>query len=112
MLRSTLVTVRYIDDCPNWQPLAGELAELAAERGDVVVRTERVASEEEARDLEFRGSPTVLIDGVDPFVDEDAPSPVGGRQGLACRLYRTPEGSAGRPTRAMLRQALDGTTGD
>lgn len=110
--RRTRVTVRYIDDCPNWQLLTVELGQLAAESDNIVVRTERVASDQEARDLEFRGSPTVLIDGVDPFLGKDTPTPADDHGALVCRLYRTPEGTAGRPTTAMLRQALADAAGD
>lgn len=49
--------------------------------------------------LGFSGSPTILVDGQDPFADQDAPI------GLACRLYATEEGLQGAPTIAQLRGA-------
>jgi hypothetical protein len=49
----------------------------------------------------FRGSPTVLVDGRDPFLDRD--SPVGR---LACRVDRTEDGLAGAPTVDQLVAAL------
>ncbi|WP_435060120.1 hypothetical protein [Streptomyces sp. bgisy060] len=48
----------------------------------------------------FTGSPTILIDGHDPFAEPGAvPS-------LACRIYRTPNGPAGAPDIDQLSQAL------
>jgi hypothetical protein len=47
-----------------------------------------------------RGSPTVLIDGEDPFADPDAPV------GLACRVYPTADELAGAPSVAQLTAAL------
>ena len=47
-----------------------------------------------------RGSPTVLVDGVDPFGDD------AGAVGLSCRLYRTDAGLVGAPTVDQLVSAL------
>ena len=54
-----------------------------------------------AERYKFRGSPTLLIDGVDPFADLDAPI------GLSCRLYKTEHGYSGAPTLDQLRAVLD-----
>jgi len=50
--------------------------------------------------LGFTGSPTILIDGVDPFAEPGRPA------GLACRMYRTATGLAGTPDPADLREVL------
>ena len=47
----------------------------------------------------FSGSPTVLVDGGDPF-------PASRTSGLSCRLYQTPEGPRNSPTASMLRAAI------
>ena len=47
----------------------------------------------------FSGSPTVLVDGEDPF-------PAAHVDTLSCRLYKTPEGPRNSPTDAMLRTAI------
>jgi hypothetical protein len=89
-----VVTLLYFDGCPNWQ-LAGERLREAlalAGRNDVRVEHRLVGTPEEAVAAEFRGSPTVLIDGRDPFADPYAPV------GLSCRVYRTEAGLAGSPT--------------
>jgi hypothetical protein len=50
--------------------------------------------------LGFIGSPTVLINGLDPFGSTDAPV------GLSCRVYRTETGLAGSPSEVQLREAI------
>jgi hypothetical protein len=62
----------------------------------------RVSSDAEAVARRFTGSPTIRVDGVDLF-------PPGHEDyALACRIYYTPDGSAGTPTAAMIRDALQG----
>jgi hypothetical protein len=96
------VELLYFDGYPNWQETEQRLREalrsLGADEQAVALRT--VETPEEAERLRFRGSPTVLVDGEDPFADADAPV------GLSCRLFRTPAGLAGAPTLDQLVQAL------
>ncbi len=96
------ITLRYFDGCPNWRIAEERLRAALADVGlkDAEVALERVGTHEEALGLGFRGSPTVLIDGRDPFADERADI------GLACRVYVTPEGLQGAPTFDQLRAAL------
>ena len=62
-----------------------------------------VTTTEAAERLSFRGSPTILIDGIDPFAAGDEPI------GLSCRIYLTPHGYEGSPTTAQLAAALAAT---
>lgn len=96
------VTLLYFDGCPNWHVADDRLQEALAEAGQSDVRVEHrlVASPEQAEAEQFRGSPTVLINGRDPFLDRDRPV------GLSCRVYRTDAGLAGSPTVAQLVEAL------
>jgi hypothetical protein len=95
------IELRYFDDCPNWQHTRSLVNELVNELGvEATVKTRRVATHQEAVDLDFRGSPTLVIDGEDPFANSDAPV------GLACRIYRTERGMSGSPTPDQLRRAL------
>lgn len=95
------VQLLYFDGCPNWQQAEQRLRE-AVERveTDVELSHVQVATPEDAERLRFRGSPTVLVDGIDPFADADAPV------GLSCRVFRTPEGLQGAPTVDQLVEAL------
>ncbi len=93
------VTLQYVAGCPNVQVTRDRLALVADELG-LVVTTELVETPEAAQARGFRGSPTVLVDGRDPFAD--AASPVG----LACRLYATADGTVGAPTLEQLRAVL------
>jgi glutaredoxin len=94
------VTLLYFDGCPHWEAMDRLLGDLGSEYG-LTVAKEAVGSRQEAEAIAFRGSPTVLLDGVDPFADPSAPI------GLSCRLYATPEGLRGIPTVDMVRRAID-----
>ena len=69
-------------------------------RGDVEVNLEVIDSPEAAERARFRGSPTFLFDGRDPFANDDQPF------GLSCRVYDTEEGLQGTPTETQLRALL------
>jgi hypothetical protein len=90
-----------IEDCPNALPAADLVAGVLDELGSgAVVPVEVVRDQESAERLGFLGSPTLLVDGVDPFrVD-------GGVPAVACRVYATPSGLAGLPDREALRAVL------
>ena len=88
------VELQYFDGCPSWRQTDQLLRQAleAVGRADVAVEHVRVDSLEQAEAVGFRGSPTMLIDDVEPFAGDDA------AVGFACRLYRTPDGLAGAPT--------------
>ena len=94
--------VRYISDCPH-RELAAQRVREALDRSGCVnldVQHEHVTSEEHAAQLDFRGSPTILIDGHDPFTDPH------GTVGMSCRQYRTARGIEGAPSVEQLVAAL------
>jgi hypothetical protein len=96
------VKLLYFDDCPNWQLAEARLAEALATlaRTTPVVTRQRVTTPEEAEAAGFRGSPTILVDGRDPFAGPDD------AVGLACRLYRTPAGVDHAPSVKQLLSVL------
>ncbi|WP_334141056.1 thioredoxin family protein [Rhabdothermincola sp.] len=99
MIRPLLVELSYFEGCPHWRELDARLAALQREFGFEL--THRIIrSPEDADDYGFLGSPSVRVNGLDPFASSDAPV------GLACRTYETPDGRAGSPTLAQLRSAL------
>jgi hypothetical protein len=96
------ITIQYFAGCPHWK-LADErvrhaLRDLA--RSEMKVEYELIDSPEAAERAHFRGSPTILIDGHDPFAREDQPF------GLSCRVYVTEDGAQGAPTEAQLKKLL------
>ena len=93
------ISLLYFDDCPNWKQTDAHLTSLATEF-DFTVTHQGVETIEDAERWQFRGSPTVLIDGTDPFARPEDPV------GLACRIYQTPSGPAGAPTIDMLRSVI------
>lgn len=96
------IEIRYFDDCPNWRSADAVLAALIGQLGiEARVTYTKVESPEEAERLGFQGSPTVLIDGEDPWASADAPV------GLSCRVYRTESGFSGTPSEAQLGAALE-----
>jgi hypothetical protein len=101
-IRPPRVALRYFDGCPNWQTTLTRLKALLAalDEGNLEITLERVETPEDAQRLRFVGSPTILLNGRDPFEEPE------GEYGLACRIYRTPEGPAGSPTTEQLREAL------
>jgi hypothetical protein len=102
VLRRMDVTLLYFDGCPNSQEADERLREALARAGrdDVRVQHRLVTTAEQAEAAGFRGSPTVLVNGQDPFADLDAPV------GLSCRLFRTEAGLAGAPSVEQLLAVL------
>lgn len=94
------ITLRYFDGCPNWQVAKGRLEEALERVGQsAAVGLEQVETPDDAQAQDFRGSPTILVDGRDPF---DASGP----PGLSCRVYRTDAGLEGAPSVDQLVEAL------
>lgn len=94
------ITLQYFDGCPNWKVADARLRSLKEEGFDLEIVRQLIETPEAAAEAGFRGSPTVLVDGIDPFADPGAPV------GLSCRVYRTVEGLAGSPTLDQLRKAV------
>ncbi len=95
--------ILHVPDCPNTAVLATRLDEILAGRDYVEVEQLVVADQDEAATLGMTGSPTLLVDGVDPF-----PQP-GLVPALSCRLYVDEIGAvAGAPSMAQLRAVLGG----
>jgi len=96
------VVLLFSPDCPNWFVADERLREALALAGrdDVRVEHRQVTTAEQAEAAGFRGSPTVLSDGRDPFAAPGAPT------GLSCRVFRTEAGLGGAPTVEQLLAVL------
>ncbi|WP_030421035.1 MULTISPECIES: alkylmercury lyase [unclassified Streptomyces] len=100
------IELLYFAGCPNWTVAQERLtaALAAAGRSDLDVKLRAVETDEEAQAAHFPGSPTIHINGQDPF------PAASGTYGLTCRVYSTPGGLAGVPTVDQLVQALTRTS--
>ena len=97
-----IVELLVVPECPNEGEAAVRLREALDDVGLVATpfRTTVINTFAEAEARGFVGSPTILIDGRDPFA---APEP---RPALACRVYPGVTGVVGVPPLRELRQAL------
>jgi hypothetical protein len=96
------LTVLTVADCPHGPVLEERLAEVLGDRRDVVVRRRVIVDEADAVEAGLRGSPTLLVDGVDRFAEPGRPVSV------SCRMFRDADGGlAGAPSVAELRTVLD-----
>ncbi|AVZ72861.1 alkylmercury lyase [Streptomyces lunaelactis] len=94
------ITVLTVPDCPN-APAVRERLQTALAGRAVPVDLVEVSGEASAARWGMAGSPTVLIDGEDPF------AAAGTRPSVSCRLYRQADGTTdGAPSVADLRRAL------
>lgn len=90
--------VLHVTDCPNLAPMLDRLAQAT----DLPVTTREVTTDAAAAELGMNGSPTLLVNGVDPFASPDQCD-----CGVSCRLYRDEEGRiVPAPSVDQLREAL------
>lgn len=94
------ITLQYFDGCPNWKVTDERLIALTEGRPGMAVRRHLVDTVEEAERVGFGGSPSILINGIDPFERAAASG------GLSCRRYLTTNGYAGSPSVEQLKTAL------
>ncbi|QQM47408.1 alkylmercury lyase family protein [Streptomyces liliifuscus] len=93
------ITILTVPECPN-VPVVRERITQALDGRAAVIDLVEVSEEGEAARWGMTGSPTVLLDGIDPFRILDAPPSV------SCRLYRDTDGRTdGAPSVQALREA-------
>ena len=96
------LTVLAVPDCPNVKLLEQHLFQALEGHHDVTVSRHEIADENQAARRGMNGSPTLLVDGLDPFAGPDQ------RASLSCRLFPDGRGrSAGAPSIEQLRQAIN-----
>jgi len=94
--------VLHVPDCPNLPPMLERLAEVT----DLPVATRRIDNDADAARFGMAGSPTLLVDGVDPF------TAAGDCEcGVWCRLYPDENGQVfSAPSVEQLHDALTATS--
>jgi hypothetical protein len=97
--RTIDVELVHLDDCPLWLGAAARLRQAMGRAGvdPAGLRDRSIATEDAPAD--FPGSPTILIEGRDPFAGA-MPG------GLACRRYPTEHGLDFAPSVAQLIEVL------
>lgn len=96
------VRLRFARACPYWLTAHDRLREALRAEGLANLKPilDPIETVEDAERLEFVSSPTILINGRDPFAGGDSTF------GLGCRVHRSPDGLEGLPSVAQLREAL------
>lgn len=95
------VTLQYFDSCPNWKVTDRRIRQVAADNSlDISLNHQFIGSPEDADKYGFHGSPSILVNGVDPFATDETPI------AYACRLYESDEGIAEAPTIEQIARAL------
>ena len=103
-MRAPDLELLWWEGCPSTERALTELRDAISDVGldQAEIRTREIGTDDEASQAAFRGSPTILIDGVD----------IGGASpddhvGLGCRVYRRRDGRISpTPDPEDLRDAL------
>lgn len=91
-----------VPGCPNAPVLADRLAAVLHGQTGVSVVHQVIPDEGKAASWGMHGSPTLLIDGTDPFAEPGQPP------SMSCRLYRDDDGKpSGAPSARQLRQVIE-----
>ena len=94
------ITIVYFEGCPHAELAERHVRAAVDEGAEVAIRMRMVDNAEQADAAGMHGSPTILVDGRDPFSRPDEPT------SWACRLFETPDGFDGAPTTDQLRELL------
>ena len=95
------IDVLYFDGCPNHEPALDLVRAVLEELGvDAALNEVEIKSLDDVSRLEFLGSPTIRVDGLD--IEPSRRNDV--NYAMSCRRY----GSSGVPPRELLIDALSG----
>jgi len=99
------LTVLVVPDCPNAPLLEERLAQVLAGWPGVPVTRRVITGAAGAARWGMAGSPTLLVNGKDPFAGP------GTRPAMACRMYHGENGRLeGAPAVGAIRRALEQAT--
>ena len=97
------VELLHMQDCPNTEPARVLLREILRELGQADEFSEvEVSDPAQADALNFLGSPTIRVNGI----DVDTTLPRQNSYGLSCRTYLIGGRVHGLPAREMIRNAV------
>jgi hypothetical protein len=97
------IQLLWWEGCPSHPEALELLEQVLADRGlKAEIDQREVRTQEEAEELRFPGSPTILVDGRD--IDRAGAQ---ARPSLTCRIYRLEDGRVSPvPSRAQIEEAL------
>src|SRR5690242_5633436 len=105
-MRVPEIELLWWEGCPSTAKALDELRTALADVGlaGAEVQMREIMTDDDAHEVRFAGSPTILLDGYDPFAAGDADdAPIG----LSCRVYRRRDGRISpTPDPDDLREAL------
>ena len=99
------IELLYFKECPSWKKALSNLEEIIQEldiNNEIIMIN--VETNEDAIKYEFTGSPTIKVNGKDIFPTEQ------NNYALGCRIYKTPKGYKGSPTKEMISERLSKLT--
>jgi hypothetical protein len=99
------ITFLYWQECMSHEAAMERLRQVITEEGaEVPVHVVKVETQEQAEQLQFIGSPTILVNGQDI-----QPPPSNSQYILTCRTYYLEDGRVSPlPSLEMIRRALSG----
>ncbi|MDN5914840.1 MAG: hypothetical protein L0I76_06990 [Pseudonocardia sp.] len=97
------VELLVVPNCPHENVASERLRQALDDAGHATtpVEVRNMTAETVTETPEFAGSPTILIDGADPFGEEAT-----GSGAFSCRVYHSEAGLSGAPSVEHLRRAL------
>jgi hypothetical protein len=105
-MRIPEIELLWWEGCPSTERALYELRDALSDVGlsEIEVRMREIRTDADADDVEFKGSPTILIDGADVLARGNrGDEPIG----LSCRVYRRRDGRISpTPDPDDLREAL------
>lgn len=99
----------YFEECPSHEQALERLRKVVSEESvEADISVVEVETEEQAQDLEFVGSPTILIEGRDISPHLEYPN-----YALTCRAYQLEDGRISPlPSEEMIRRTIKSVVGD
>ncbi|CAN5587391.1 hypothetical protein BH24ACT20_BH24ACT20_05840 [soil metagenome] len=93
----------YFEECPSHEQALERLRKVIAEEEiEADISITEVSTEEQAQDLEFAGSPTILVEGRDISPHLEHPN-----YALTCRTYHLEDGRISPlPSEDMIRSTI------
>ncbi|MDV8022729.1 ankyrin repeat domain-containing protein [Rhodococcus sp. IEGM 1330] len=106
------IEVLYFDGCPHYELFLPHLRQLLEDNAiTAAVTLSRIDNNDQAQARQFRGSPSVRVDGhdIEPDTDPHSSHDAGDiplQYGMQCRLYDTADGTTGIPPDQWILDAL------